>query len=115
MKIYLERALRHYAAMQEYDEFRPERISKRLLWFRKYLGIERQKDFADSIGTTATAYNNWEKDRYLSLDGALKIASRYGLSLDFLFLNRLDTLSAQMRNSWLEYDRDSATSSSKDN
>ncbi|PHR61800.1 MAG: hypothetical protein COA43_01120 [Robiginitomaculum sp.] len=69
-----------------------ENVAKRLSQLRKYLKLN-QKEFAKSIDVGYTQYNNWEKAKQrLSLEGGLKINAVYGTTLDFLFLNRRDTL-----------------------
>ncbi len=96
--------------MKENDESSLEHIAERLEWLRKHYGLT-QVEFADSLGFGKTQYNNWKSARQrLSLDGALKINTIYGTSLDFLFLGRLESLSDQMRKSWIDRYRDSSSS-----
>jgi len=91
--------------MSTIDESTAEKVANRLLFLREYLKIS-QKQFAIDIGTTAQHVSNWEKARNrLSLQGALSICDAYGVTLDFLFLNRADTLPAHMRSEWLVFKR----------
>lgn len=91
--------------MSAVDESNAEKVAERLLFLRSYLDIS-QKQFAVDIGTTAQHVSNWEKARNrLSLQGALSICEAYGVTLDFLFLNRADTLPSQMRSEWLVFKR----------
>ena len=73
----------------------------RIEWLRKYHGLT-QKQFAQSIGASPTQYNNWVSDRQrLSLDGALRIVDVYKVTLDFLYLGRVDMLPAHLAKAWL--------------
>lgn len=76
-----------------------ENVAKRLIWLREYFNLS-QKEFAETIGVQSAQLNNWERARHrLSLEGALKINDVYGTTLDFLFLDRRETLPADMARS----------------
>ncbi|WP_108820379.1 helix-turn-helix transcriptional regulator [Pseudovibrio sp. Alg231-02] len=101
--------------MKNTDEFSHDNVANRLTWLRNFLGLN-QKEFAKSIGVLPTQQNNWEAAKQrLSLQGALKINSIYGTSLDFLFLGRADTLPQNMRKAWVSrpLDKNSIKSSDK--
>lgn len=87
--------------MQKDDVSTPEEVAKRLIWIRDFLGLS-QKEFATSIGATSAKQSNWERaDNRLSMEGALRINKVYGISLDFLFLERAETLPPDFRNAWV--------------
>tara|TARA_R110002126_G_scaffold63960_2_gene163987 strand:- start:1798 stop:2100 length:303 start_codon:yes stop_codon:yes gene_type:complete len=94
-----------YENMLKHDDSSAENVARRLIFLRKYLCIS-QKQFAIDLNTSAQHVSNWESARNrLSLQGALAIVEVYGVTLDFLFLNRYDTLPAQMRSAWLVFNR----------
>jgi transcriptional regulator with XRE-family HTH domain len=100
--------------MSQINESSPEIVAERLLWLRKHLELS-QREFAQSLGILNTQLNNWEKGKQrLSLQGALKINSVYGTSLDFLFLGRADTLPHTLRIAWASRPRVSTSSSSSE-
>lgn len=73
-----------------------QNVGNRLLWFRKFLKMS-QKDFAASIGVAPSNLSNWERGHQrLSHNEAIKIATLYNISLDFLYLDRRDALRADM-------------------
>ena len=73
-----------------------ENVALRIKWIRKYFDLS-QTEFAATIDAQITQYNNWELGRQrLSLDGALRINEVYGISLDFLFLDRREALPISM-------------------
>ena len=75
-------------------------IAARLLWHRELLGL-RQEDYAASFGIKRSAYSLWEAGSHrLSLDGALALRKRYGLSLDFMYEGIDDALPMTLRNAW---------------
>ncbi len=95
-------------------ESTPSRVAQRLKRVRNYINVS-QAEFAKAIGVSPTRYNNWERGRdRLSLQGALKINELYGTSLDFLFLNRVETLPINMMKALSESSLDEASNSSKD-
>ncbi|WP_114010804.1 helix-turn-helix transcriptional regulator [Cohaesibacter intestini] len=101
--------------MKTPDEASMEKVAERVRWLRDHLNL-KQKDFASSIEILPTQLNNWEKgNQRLSLQGALKISKVYGVSLDFLFLGRADTLPQQMRVAWASRPRVSTSSASSEN
>lgn len=73
-----------------------ENVAKRLVWLRNFLGLS-QRDFASAIGVLPSQLNNWEKGRHrLSLEGALKINEIFGTTLDFIYLDRRNSLPHDM-------------------
>lgn len=77
-------------------------IADRLKWHRNSLGLT-QEEYAEAIGVKRSRYSRWEagSDR-LSLDGALALRRKYGLSLDFLYEGNADALPMTLRNAWIE-------------
>ena len=75
-------------------------IVERLEWVRHYFG-KSQKDFAESIAVMPSAYNNWCRGRQIpSLDCAVRVKRRYGISLDFLYFGETRNLPERIRNAW---------------
>lgn len=75
-------------------------IAERLIWHRALLGIT-QSEYAAKIGFKRARYSLWETgDHRLSLDGALAIRNKYGLSLDFMYAGIDDALPMTLRNAW---------------
>ena len=71
-------------------------ISNRLRAVRDFYDLG-SKDFAEQADVPPKSYSQWESgDFRISIDGALKIQSRYGISLDFIYTGRLDTLPNKM-------------------
>nr|WP_321457213.1 helix-turn-helix transcriptional regulator [uncultured Cohaesibacter sp.] len=89
-------------------------VAERLRWVRKQFSPD-QKSFAESLGVDQKRYSNWETGTSrLSLQGALLISDRFGVSLDFLYFGRVDTLSQQMRKDWMSNPIVSRAKSSKE-
>lgn len=87
------------------DTVRPfAAIADRIKWHRKeVLSDMRQQDYADSIGVKRSALSLWEAGTHrLSLDGALALRRKYGLSLDFMYDGIDDALPMTLRNAWRE-------------
>lgn len=77
-------------------------IAERLKWHRSTLKMS-QAEYAASIGIKRSAFSLWEAGTHrLSLDGALALRSKYGLSLDFMYEGIDDALSMTLRNAWRE-------------
>jgi transcriptional regulator with XRE-family HTH domain len=56
-----------------------------------------QQDFAKSVGISKTGYSNYENGiRLIGPDSAGKIYSRYGVSLNWLYLGVVDELPATL-------------------
>ncbi len=71
-------------------------ISLRLRTVRAYYGMS-SKGFAEGAGVPPKSYSQWEGGNHrISIDGALKMQSRYGISLDFIYLGRLDALPSKI-------------------
>jgi DNA-binding transcriptional regulator YiaG len=77
-------------------------IAERLKWHRSLVGL-KQDDYAATIGTKRSALSLWEAGTHrLSLDGALALRNKYGLSLDFMYEGIDDALPMTLRNAWIE-------------
>lgn len=78
-------------------------IADRLRWHREEILNLKQEEYATSIGIKRSAYSLWEAGTHrLSLDGALALRTRYGLSMDFMYAGIDDALPMTLRNAWLE-------------
>lgn len=76
-------------------------IGARLKWHRRYVGMTQQ-EYANAIGEQRSNYTRWEiGSQRLSLNGALAIRERFGLSLDWLYLGRVEALPTNISNAWL--------------
>lgn len=74
------------------DPFDEKQIGARLKAFRSHLGLT-QTETARLIGISPERWNNWERgERRISLGIARQLHERYGLSLDFIYLGRLEAL-----------------------
>lgn len=81
-------------------------IADRLRAARKVFHME-QREFAAGAGIKHSAYRNWETGLYrVSLDGALALRKRYGLSLDFIYEGNLDALPMNIRKALSDSPRD---------
>lgn len=77
-------------------------IAERLLWHRSLLGLS-QAEYAEKLGVKRSAYSLWEAGSHrLSLNGALALRQRFGLSLDFMYAGIDDALPMTLRNAWLD-------------
>lgn len=75
-------------------------ISQRLKWHRNLEGLT-QAEYAERIGIKRSAYSLWEAGSHrLSLDGALALRRKYGLSLDFMYEGIDDALPMTLRRAW---------------
>jgi len=75
-------------------------IAERIKWHRKTVGLN-QAEYATSIGVKRSALSLWEAGTHrLSLDGALALRNKYGLSLDFMYEGIDDALPMTLRNAW---------------
>jgi transcriptional regulator with XRE-family HTH domain len=83
------------------DKARPfMHIADRLRWHRELMGLN-QNDYAASIGVKRSAFSLWEAGTHrMSLDGALALRNKYGLSLDFMYEGIDDALPMTLRNAW---------------
>ena len=73
-------------------------IGQRLGKIREGFSELSQKEWARRHNFSPTQYNNWEKGaRRISIDAAEALVERYGLSLDFIYLGRMDGLSETAR------------------
>lgn len=77
-------------------------IAERLRWHRALQGMN-QDEYASKIGFKRSIYSLWEAGGHrLSLDGALALRAKWGLSLDFLYEGIDDALPMTLRNAWRE-------------
>ncbi|WP_180966877.1 helix-turn-helix domain-containing protein [Cohaesibacter celericrescens] len=89
-------------------------IALRLRAARSYFDMP-QKDFAEAANVQQKSYNQWESgDFRISIQGAIKLRERYGISLDFIYVGNMDALPTKMSNALASILRDSASSASKD-
>ncbi|WP_153214461.1 helix-turn-helix transcriptional regulator [Tritonibacter litoralis] len=73
-------------------EGRYAEIANRLRLLREHYNLP-SKNFAEQAQVSAKSYSQWESgDFRISLDGALAICARFGVTLDFIYLGRIDTL-----------------------
>lgn len=87
-------------------------IAERLAWHRGLLGLS-QEDYAAKINFKRSAYSLWEAGSHrLSLDGALALRNKWGLSLDFMYEGIDDALPMTLRNAWRERPADTASKKS---
>lgn len=72
-------------------------IGDRLLQTRLALGFAQQGRFAEGADCAVNAYNQWERGkRRLDVGAAIKIASAYGLTLDWIYRGIPSGLSADL-------------------
>ncbi|MFG6591259.1 helix-turn-helix transcriptional regulator [Sulfitobacter sp. 1A12157] len=75
-------------------------IAERLKWHRNLLGM-KQDEYAKSIGAKRSALSLWEAGTHrMSLNAALDLRNKYGLSLDFMYEGIDDALPMTLRNAW---------------
>lgn len=68
-------------------------VAARLVATRAALGWDSQQDYAAAAGFSKTTYNNWETgERLIPPSSAVQLCERFGLTLDFIYVGRLDTL-----------------------
>lgn len=61
-------------------------VAIRIAQTRKALGYRSQADFCREIGVDRNIYNPFEKaKRRMTIDVALKIRARFGISLDWIY------------------------------
>lgn len=71
-------------------------IARRLIRTRVALGLN-QSQFCAQIGVDKNVYNPFEKGkRRITLDVALKIRARFGISLDWIFCGDAKHLSIEL-------------------
>jgi len=67
-------------------------ISQRLRAIRAYYDLP-SKEFAALADVPPKSYSQWESgDFRISIEGATKLGARFGTTLDFIYLGRIDTL-----------------------
>ncbi len=77
-------------------------IAARIKWHRKLLKLN-QENYAARINVKRSALANWESGhKRISLDAALAMRAKFGLSLDFIYEGIDDALPMSLRNELLE-------------
>lgn len=91
--------------MSEEAVYSKENVGKRVRWVREYFKIDSQVKFAKILGLSRSSnVNNWETGySMLTRDAAITISQLYGITLDFLFLGKLDGMSADMVTSYTDF------------
>lgn len=84
------------------DQPRPHAdIAERIKWHRQAIVRMTQAEYADALGVKRSALSLWEAGtQRVSLDGALALRTKYGLSLDFMYEGIDDALPMTLRNAW---------------
>ncbi|MCF7700526.1 helix-turn-helix domain-containing protein [Loktanella sp. M215] len=73
-------------------------IAHRLRAVRAYYGYS-SIEYAQQADVNPKSYSQWESgDHRISIDGAILLRERYGISLDFIYLGSVDTLPAKIAN-----------------
>lgn len=73
-------------------------IARRLVTTRKAIGLG-QSEFCEQIGVEKNVYNPFEKGhRRITVDVALKIRARFGVSLDWIYCGDTSHLPVQLYN-----------------
>lgn len=79
-------------------------IGERLKWHRIQVEGSKQSDYAETVGLSRNRYANWEAGTHrLSLDGALALHRRFGLSLDWLYTGDDGALSLPLFEAWRDH------------
>lgn len=90
-------------------------IADRLRWHRESVAMT-QEQYAETIDVKRARYSLWETgDHRLSLDGALALRKRWGLSLDFMYEGIDDALPMTLRNAWRDRPRVNSSKKSIEN
>jgi len=86
-------------------------IAARLVLIRKAVSAagQSQTAYAAAAGIPINTYNNWESgDHRISLNGALKLRTAYGVPLDFIYCGgQVDALPEKIRKAVIESPRES--------
>lgn len=92
----------------------PLEVGSRLRAVRKALDW-KQYEFAEAAGIGKTTYNNWEKGvQFPSVDQAALLCERHGLTMDFIYLGKLDALPTSLSKALSSKPIESAASKSTD-
>ena len=84
-------------------------IGARLEWHRVEIARMSQADYAKAAQVGRSTYTSCETGAArLSLNAALQLRERFGVSLDWLYTGNADTLPMALRNAWLSRSRDSS-------
>lgn len=97
--------------MKHIDESSQEEVAKRLEWLRQYRNLSKTT-FATSLGVGKNTYGNWTAPggQRLSLPAAINICRRYRVTLDFLYLGKIDGLPKDLFDSWVKHNSEQTDS-----
>ena len=81
-----------YETRMEIEQTESEAIGLRIRRFRESLSMSA-KDFARANGFSPSQLANWEYgNRRISVDASMRLVTRYGLTLDYIYMGRLSSL-----------------------
>ncbi|SOH93457.1 DNA-binding transcriptional regulator, XRE-family HTH domain [Monaibacterium marinum] len=82
------------------DALTNDQVGERIRWHRGIEGLT-QSEYASEIGAKRAVLSLWENGASrLSLDGAVAIKKRWGLSLDFLYFSEDHSLPLSLHRLW---------------
>lgn len=74
-------------------------VARRLRLVRIALGIQDQRDFGEAANLEQSLYNRFETGkRLLTLQAAMKLCERYGITLDYLYRGDASGLPYKLHN-----------------
>jgi len=80
-------------------------VAERVRWHREFTGLN-QANYAETIGAKRSQLSNWELGlKRPSIDVALSMNDRYGLTLDFLYLGDDSRLPKHLFDAWRSRDQ----------
>lgn len=89
-------------------------IAVRLRAVEIYTGLS-QKEFSEAADVQQKSMSQWQSGEFrISIQGALKLRERYGISLDFIYCGNIDALPTKMANVLSSMLRDSNSSKSNE-
>jgi len=82
----------------ESDKIDPVEVGKRLTAARLAAGVNTQSEMADVVGVDKSTWSQYESgSRLITTRLAIKLLLRYGITLDYLYAGRPDTLMPAFR------------------
>lgn len=76
----------------------PEIIGARLKLLREAFGFEEAKAWCDHLGIATNAWNHWERGRRaITVEAALKVATKTGATLDWIYRGMEETLPVRVQ------------------
>ncbi len=89
--------------MTDFGDDSPAAIAARLEFVRNHFGFN-QSEFAGALNIQSRVYTNWKlgQPQRLSLNGGIKIAKTFNVSLDFLYLGHTGLLPKDMAQAWVQ-------------